>query len=343
MNYLDFEKPIQELERRIKETRRYAEEDNVDMSAAIADMEKTLQQQLQKIFSELTPWQRILLSRHPQRPYTLDYVGEICDEFIELHGDRHFADDRAIVGGLARIDGHRCVLIGHQKGRDVKERRERNFGMPHPEGYRKALRLMRLAERFRLPVVSLIDTQAAYPGVGAEERGQAEAIARNILEMSQLRTPILVAIIGEGGSGGALAIGVGDRILMQEYAIYVVCPPETCATILWRDRSRAPEAATAMRITAKDLLELGVIDEIIPEPLGGAHRDPKKAAELLKERLVTHLEELTGMTPEELIEQRYRKFRNMGRIIEKAGEEDPARENTSGSGEGQPASRRTEP
>lgn len=309
---LDFERPIAELEGKIEDLRRLSAVQNVDFSKEIAHLEKKVATLCQEVFSCLTPWQRCQVARHPNRPYTLDYIRALMTDFIELHGDRTFADDKAIVGGLARLDGIPLVVIGHQKGRDTKERIARNFAMANPEGYRKALRLMRLAERFKKPVVTLVDTPGAYPGIGAEERGQAEAIARNLRVMSELRTPIIVVVTGEGGSGGALGIAVGDSILMLQYAIYSVISPEGCASILWRDPLKAPDAADALGLTAETLKRLNLIDEIIPEPLGGAHRNPQEMAVTLKGHLLKELSRLAQISPDELVEGRYEKFRRMG-------------------------------
>jgi len=309
---LDFERPIVELEEKIEDLRRLSAVQNVDFSKEIAELEKKVASLCQEVFSRLTPWQRCQIARHPKRPYTLDYIRGLMTDFIELHGDRTFADDRAIVGGLARLDGIPLVVIGHQKGRDTKEKIARNFAMANPEGYRKALRLMRLAERFKKPVVTLVDTPGAYPGIGAEERGQAEAIARNLRVMSELRTPIIVVVTGEGGSGGALGIAVGDSILMLQYAIYSVISPEGCASILWRDPANAPDAADALGLTAETLKRLNLIDEIIPEPLGGAHRNPQEMAVTLKGHLLKELSRLAQISPDELVEGRYEKFRRMG-------------------------------
>lgn len=309
---LDFERPIVELEEKIEDLRRLSAVQNVDFSKEIAELEKKVASLCQEVFSRLTPWQRCQIARHPKRPYTLDYIRGLMTDFIELHGDRTFADDRAIVGGLARLDGIPLVVIGHQKGRDTKEKIARNFAMANPEGYRKALRLMRLAERFRKPIVTLVDTPGAYPGIGAEERGQAEAIARNLRVMSELRTPIIVVVTGEGGSGGALGIAVGDSILMLQYAIYSVISPEGCASILWRDPANAPDAADALGLTAETLKRLNLIDEIIPEPLGGAHRNPQEMAGTLKGHLLKELSRLAQISPDELVEGRYEKFRRMG-------------------------------
>jgi len=314
---LDFERPIIELEEEIEELKRARDP---RYSGRIKALQKRLRRLYRETFSNLTAWQRTQLARHLDRPYTLDYISHIMSDFIELHGDRLFRDDPAVVVGLAVFRGVKVVVIGQQKGRNVKERVFRNFGMAHPEGYRKALRAMKLAEKFRKPVISFVDTPAAYPGIGAEERGQAEAIARNIYEMSQLRTPIIVVVTGEGGSGGALGIGVGDRVLMQENAIYSVIPPEGCAAILFRDSKRAPEAAEALRITAPDLKRLGIIDEVIKEPLGGAHRDPALAASMLAERLKANLDEVMSVSIDELLEARYQKFRAMGEWTERQRE-----------------------
>ena len=309
---LDFERPIVELEGKIEDLRRLSAVQNVDFSKEIAQLEKKVASLCQEVFSRLSPWQRCQIARHPKRPYTLDYIRALMTDFIELHGDRAFADDKAIVGGLARLDGMPLVVIGHQKGRDTKEKIARNFAMANPEGYRKALRLMRLAERFKKPVVTLVDTPGAYPGIGAEERGQAEAIARNLRVMSELRTPIIVVVTGEGGSGGALGIAVGDSILMLQYAIYSVISPEGCASILWRDPANAPDAADALGLTAETLKRLNLIDEIIAEPLGGAHRNPQEMAVTLKGHLLKELSKLAQISPDELVEGRYEKFRRMG-------------------------------
>lgn len=310
--FLDFERPITELENKIEEMRQYAAAQGMDMSEQLARLEEEAQRLRKEIYSKLTPWQRVQLARHPKRPYALDYIRLMMSDFVELHGDRHFGDDPAIVGGMARLDGRSVMVIGQQKGRDTKENIRRYFGMPHPEGYRKALRLMRLAAKFGLSVLSFIDTPGAYPGIGAEERGQAEAIARNLFEMSHLPVPIVVVVIGEGGSGGALGIGVGDRILMMENAWYSVIAPESCSTILWRSREKRAEAAEALKLTAADLLELGVIDRVVPEPLGGAHRDPDTSAQTLKSYMLEALSELEGIPADELVGQRIEKFSRMG-------------------------------
>jgi len=313
---LEFERPILVLEAKIQELKQVAQMEQGDFSIEVARLERKIARLQEEVFANLTPWQRTQIARHPNRPYAMDYVRLMLTDFIELHGDRAFGDDRAIVGGLARLDGMPLVVIGHQKGRDTKEKLARNFAMANPEGYRKALRLMKLAEKFGKPVLTLVDTPGAYPGVGAEERGQAEAIARNLREMSELRVPVVVAIIGEGGSGGALAIAVGDTVLMLEYAIYSVISPEGCASILWRDPAKAPEAAAAMGITAQTLKRLGLIDEIVSEPVGGAHRNHQEMAFALKGFALKAFERLRQVPIEELLEQRYQKFRRMGVIEE---------------------------
>ncbi len=309
---LEFERPILELEAKIQELKQFAEVEKMDFSTEIARLERKVARLQEEVFANLTPWQRTQIARHPNRPYAMDYIRLMLTDFLELHGDRAFADDRAIVGGLARLEGVPLVVIGHQKGRDTKEKLARNFAMANPEGYRKALRLMKMAEKFGKPVLTLVDTPGAYPGIGAEERGQAEAIARNLREMSVLRVPIVVVITGEGGSGGALGIAVGDTVLMLEYAIYSVISPEGCASILWRDPAKAPEAAAAMGITSQTLKRLDVIDEIVPEPTGGAHRNHQEMATTLKGMLVKAFERLLRVPPDELLEQRYQKFRRMG-------------------------------
>ncbi len=307
---LEFEKPIIELEQKMEEMRRYA--DNPDIAIEIGKIEKKVNQLQLTVYAGLTRWQKVQLARHPDRPYTLDYIGMITKDFLELHGDRHFKDDKAIVGGLAHIEDKKVMLIGHQKGRDTKSNVYRNFGMPNPEGYRKALRLMKLAEKFKIPVVTLLDTPGAYPGLEAEERGQAEAIARNLLEMARLRVPIVVAIIGEGASGGALGLGVGDRILMMENSWYSVISPESCSSILWRSWEYKEQAAEALQLTAPDLKKQGIIDEIMPEPLGGAHRNPEQSARVLKEAILQELKQLAKIRPEKLLERRIEKFSKMG-------------------------------
>jgi acetyl-CoA carboxylase carboxyl transferase subunit alpha len=312
----EFEVPLNELEQRIEELRQYASGEGLEVGAEILKLQGLTEQLRTEIYSGLTRWQRVQLARHPQRPYTLDYVGHMMTDFIELHGDRLFRDDAAIVGGLGKLDGIPVVIVGQQKGRDTKEKIRRNFGMVHPEGYRKALRLFQMAAKFHKPILTFVDTPGAYPGIGAEERGQSEAIARNLREMSALPTPIVVVVIGEGGSGGALGIAVGDRVLMMENAIYSVISPEGCASILWRDSAKAPQAAEALRLTAPDLLDLGIIDEIVREPVGGAHQDPAGAAAILKERILAALSELLPMPKDELLRQRRAKFANMGKFIE---------------------------
>jgi acetyl-CoA carboxylase carboxyl transferase subunit alpha len=311
---LDFEQPLIEIENRIAGLQ--AQEATQKTREEIAKLEDRLSRLRQKTYASLTPWQRTQLARHPKRPHTRDLFKLLFDDFLELHGDRVYGDDAAIVGGLARFEGRGVVVVGHQKGRDTREKIARNFGMPHPEGYRKALRLMHLAQKFGKPVVTFIDTPGAYPGLGAEERGQAEAIARNLREMAGLRVPILSVVTGEGGSGGALAIGMGNRVLMLEYAIYSVISPEGCAAILWGDATKAPDAAESMRITAPDLLRLGVIDGIVPEPVGGAHRDWEGAAGNLREALREHLRPLASMAPDDLVTDRYEKFRKIGAFEE---------------------------
>ena len=315
-HYLDFERPLMELERDYEELQRFAPHDDPKVLAKKERLKKRIVKVREEIYSQLTPWQRTQLSRHIDRPHTLDYIQLIFEDFIELHGDRGFMDDSAMVGGPARLDGEAVLVVGHQKGRDMKEMGYRNFGMPHPEGYRKALRIMELGARFRKPIITMIDTPGAYPGVGAEERGQAEAIAHNLREMAAFPVPIVVVVIGEGGSGGALAIGVGDRILMMENAVYSVISPEGCAAILWRDGTKGPLAAEAMKLTAVDLLELEVIDEVIPEPVGGAHRDYHGAAATLKQAIVRHLTELQTVPEERLVSERYQRFRRMGTFVE---------------------------
>lgn len=307
---LDFEQPITELERQIRELR--ASPQAAELEREIASLELRLRELIANTYAQLDPWQISQVARHPQRPHALDLIGLIFTDFQELAGDRSFADDPAIVGGLARLDGHAVMVIGQQKGRDTKQKVRRNFGMPRPEGYRKALRLMRLAEQFRLPLITLIDTPGAYPGVGAEERNQSEAIARNLLEMSQLGIPILSCVIGEGGSGGALAIGVADRMLMLEYAIYSVISPEGCASILWKNADHARDAAEALGLTSARLLALGLVDRVVPEPVGGAHRDHAGCAARLKQDLLEELERLRAIDPERLVAERYRRLRQYG-------------------------------
>jgi len=311
-NYLDFEQPIADLEAKIQELRHASQGPAVNIDAEVHALQDKLRQRTAHIFRDLTPWQVSQLSRHPARPYTLDYLRVICDEFQELAGDRAYADDAAIVGGLARIGGRPVVVIGHEKGRDTKAKLKRNFGMARPEGYRKALRLMKLAERFGLPLLTFIDTMGAYPGIGAEERGQSEAIARNLMEMAELRTPIICTVIGEGGSGGALAIGVGDRTLMLEYSTYSVITPEGCASILWRSGDKTRDAAEQLGLTAKRLKGLGLIDKIIREPIGGAHRKPMQMAKRLKAVLLNELDALEGVPLDQLVQRRYERLRGYG-------------------------------
>ncbi|MBE9535786.1 MAG: acetyl-CoA carboxylase carboxyl transferase subunit alpha [Proteobacteria bacterium] len=312
---LDFEKPLIEMEKRIEELTGLAR-DNISVKPELEKLKKKADKLRKDIFTNMSSLQRTQLSRHPDRPYTLDYLELVFDDFIELHGDRNFRDDPAIVGGLAMLDGEPVVVIGHQKGRNTKEKIYRNFGMPNPEGYRKALRLMEMAQQFNRPIITLIDTPGAYPGIGAEERGQGEAIARNLREMATFKVPIICTVIGEGGSGGALALGVGDTIQMLENSIYSVISPEGCAAILWKSADKAADAAAALKITANDLLSLEVIDKIVPEPKGGAHRDYQSAADNLKASLIAGLKELSGLPAEELLERRYEKFRKLGRFSE---------------------------
>jgi acetyl-CoA carboxylase carboxyl transferase subunit alpha len=311
-NFLDFEQPIAELEAKVEELRNASHDQAFNIDDEVSRLREKLKIKTADIFRNLTPWQITQLSRHPARPYTNDYIGVICEEFHELAGDRAYAEDAAIVGGLGRINGRAVMIIGHQKGRDTRTKVRRNFGMPRPEGYRKALRLMKLAERFGLPLLTFIDTPGAYPGVGAEERGQSEAIARNLLEMAQLKTPIVCTVIGEGGSGGALAIGVGDRVNMLQYSTYSVISPEGCASILWKSQDKARDAAEALGMTAPRLLEFGLIDKIVREPLGGAHRNPRSMAIRLKAVLMNQLDELAGLSTPDLLEQRYRRLRSYG-------------------------------
>ncbi len=316
LNFLDFEQPIAELEAKIQELRNVDSDNNLNMSDALKQLEDRCEALTESIFSELSDWQISQLSRHPGRPYTLDYIQHMFTDFNELHGDRAFADDPAIVCGMARLDGQAVMVIGHQKGRDTKQKILRNFGMPRPEGYRKALRIMKLAERFNLPILCFIDTPGAYPGIGAEERGQSEAIARNLFEMAKLRTPIICTVTGEGGSGGALAIGVGDRLIMLEYSTYSVISPEGCASILWKSAEKSQLAAEAMGITSDRIRELGLLDEVVREPLGGAHRNCQKTAENLKETIVRHLAELKQIDMEDLLAARYQRLMSFGAYIE---------------------------
>jgi len=313
-HFLEFEQPIAELDAKIEELRYVQNESAVDISEEIERLDKKSQQLTKDIYSSLTPWQVTQIARHPQRPYTLDYIGDLFTDFTELHGDRTFADDLSIVGGLARFNGQACMVLGQQKGRDTKERGLRNFGMSRPEGYRKALRLMRLAEKFKLPLFTFVDTPGAYPGIGAEERGQSEAIGHNIFEMAQLEVPIIVTIIGEGGSGGALALSVGDQLLMLQYSVYSVISPEGCASILWKSAERASDAADALGITAHRLKALGLVDKIVSEPVGGAHRDPKAMSASLKRALGDALRQVVDLKPKELLERRYQRLQSYGRF-----------------------------
>lgn len=318
-HHLDFEKPIVELQRKLDELKKHPEAHDIDINLRdeIAQIERKIAETRREIFTNLTAWQRVQLARHPKRPYTLDYLRSTFTDFEELHGDRLYQDDRAVVGGFARLEGERVVVIGTQKGRDTKENILRNFGSAHPEGYRKALRLMKLANKFDLPIITLIDTAGAYPGIGAEERHIAEAIAVNLREMMLFEVPVIAAVLGEGGSGGALGIGVADRVLILENAYYSVISPEGCAAILWKDRTAAPKAAEALKITAKDLFELKLVDEIVSEPLGGAHNDPSSMSELLKHSLLKHMQEVQAMSVEERLRSRYAKYRSFGHFIEK--------------------------
>ena len=310
--WLEFEKPVLELEQKIQELREHAAEHGVGAEREIAELEKQAESMRRDIYAQLTRYQRVQIARHPKRPYTLDYVEACFTGFDELHGDRHFADDPAIVGGLAWLEQRAVMVIGQQKGRDTKENLMRRFGMPNPEGYRKALRLMQLASRFHVPIVTLVDTPGAYPGLGAEERGQAEAIAVNLREMATFEVPILTVVIGEGGSGGALAIAVADRVIMFEHSVYSVISPEGCASILWRDGKQGAKAAEALRLAAPDLAQLGIVDDVLPEPLGGAHRDPAAAAATLKAAMITNLDQLSGVSGPELVKRRAARFRKLG-------------------------------
>jgi len=316
MANLDFEKPITELEKKIHELKSFTADKKIDLSSEAKKLEEKLESLKKDIYTKLTPWQRVQIARHPQRPYTLDYIGMMMTDFMELHGDRGFADDKAIVGGFAKLDGKKVMVMGHQKGRDIKENLKRNFGCAHPEGYRKALRFMQTAEKFDLPIVIFIDTPGAYPGIGAEERGQAQAIALNLREMISIAVPIVSVVIGEGGSGGALGVGVSDRICVLENAYYSVISPEGCAAILWKSSAKSPDAAEVLKLTAKDLLKEGIIDEIVPEPLGGAHHDPQKMAQTMKSMILKDLKELGEMKKEDLLKSRYKKFRGIGVIKE---------------------------
>lgn len=318
-HYLEFERPLMELEREYEELSRFASPSDPKVKKRLEQVKRKLERAMREVYSNLTPWQKTQLCRHIDRPHALDFIRLIFNDFVELHGDRRFGDDPAIVAGLAKLEGRTCVVVGQQKGNNAHEMSRRNFGMPHPEGYRKAMRVMELGARFRKPIITFVDTPGAYPGVGAEARGQAEAIATNLREMAFLPVPIVSVVIGEGGSGGALAIAVADRILMLEHAVFSVISPEGCAAILWRTREKAPEAAEALKLTARDLKELGVIDEIIPEPLGGAHRDHAGAAAMVKEAILRHLGELMELDGDELLKRRYQKYRGMGVYVEGRG------------------------
>lgn len=310
--YLEFERPIMELEKKISDMKDFSIGENLELGGEIAQLEKKLEKLRAEIYSSLTRWQRVQISRHPKRPYTLDYVQMMCTDFVELHGDRGYADDAAMVGGFAMLDGRKVMVVGQQKGRDTKAKLHRNFGMAHPEGYRKARRLFFLAEKFNVPIVILIDTPGAFPGIGAEERGQAEAIAKNIQVMFEIKVPIVVVVIGEGASGGALGIGIGDEVYMLEHSWYSVISPEGCAAILWRDAAKAPDAAEALKPTAEDLLSLGIVDKIIPEPERGAHNNPAVTAERVKEHIIAALDRLGALDIDELLRRRLEKFRRIG-------------------------------
>ncbi len=312
MRYLDFEQPLREIENKIEELDTYARSRGIDLGAEIEPLKRRATELIQEIFDNLTPWQRIQLARHPDRPYCLDYIRMFAEDFVELHGDRSFADDQAIVAGFCSIDGRSVAIVGHQKGRDTEENLRRNFGMAHPEGFRKAMRIMDLAARQNLPIIAFIDSAGAFPGIGAEERGQHEAIAQNLMRMSALPVPIICVVTGEGGSGGALAIGIGNRVLILEYAYYAVCTPEACAAIIHKDGTKASEIAGGMRIVAPDLFRLGLVEEIIPEPRGAAHRHPIETGRNVKEAILRHLNELSRLSPDELVEDRYQRFRRIG-------------------------------
>lgn len=316
MQYLDFEKPLEDIHNQIEKMKQLADTNKVDVSASIKELENTLEMTRNEIYKNLTPWQRVQLSRHPERPYTLYYIKKICENFTELHGDRNVKDDKAIVGGFAQIDGEKVMIIGHQKGYNTKMRQLRNFGMANPEGYRKALRLMKMAEKFNRPIVTLIDTPGAYPGLEAEERGQGEAIARNLIEMAQLKVPVICIIIGEGASGGALGIGIGDRVLMLENTWYTVISPENCSTILWRSWDYKVQAAEQLKLTSENMLSFGLIDGVIKEPVGGAHAYPEKMAEILKETILKNIQELKSVKVEKLVNDRIDKFSKMGQFEE---------------------------
>lgn len=318
MTRLSFEKPIVVLENKINELKNFDSSQKTDIKPEIKKLESKLEALKKEIYEQLTPWQRIQIARHPDRPYTLDYIRLITDDFLEIHGDRLFSDDHALIAGFATIDKQKVMVLGHQKGRDVKENIIRHFGCAHPEGYRKAMRVMRLAEKFKIPVVVFIDTPGAYPGIGAEERGQAQAIASNLMDMAQIAVPIVAVVIGEGGSGGALGIGVADKVLILEHAYYSVISPEGCASILWRNSVRAPDAAKALRIMGEDLLEFEIVDEIISEPMGGAHRDPEQVAQALKKIVLKHIKKLENLPSQELLDLRYQRFRKIGKFQEPA-------------------------
>lgn len=323
MIYLDFEKPLEGLEAKIEELKRLSDGEEINISSEIKNLEKKAKELRSEIYSNLTPWQKTLLARHPERPYALDYIAMMAEDFVELHGDRRFGDDPAVIGGIGKIGGMPMFIIGHQKGRGTKERIYRNFGQPNPEGYRKAMRLMKLAERFKKPIVTLIDTPGAFPGIGAEQRGQAEAIATNLMEMSRLKTPIVSVVIGEGGSGGALALSVADRLYMLELSVYSVISPEGCSAILWRKNGDLcaddfARAADALKLTAQDLKSFKIVDDIIPEPLGGAHRDPEATAKRISEQIVKSVESLKSKSPAKLIEERYKRIRKIGSLTQTA-------------------------
>ncbi len=315
--FLEFERPIAELEKKISDMKDFSLGENLELSTEISSLEKKLERLRREVYSNLTRWQKVQIARHPKRPYTLDYIEYMSTDFVELHGDRFFGDDKAVVGGGAYLDDQPVMFVGQQKGRDTKEKLTRNFGMAHPEGYRKALRLFRLAEKFNIPIVVLIDTPGAFPGIGAEERGQAEAIAHNIREMSRIKIPIVIVIIGEGASGGALGIGVGDRVMMLEYSWYSVISPEGCSAILWRDAAKAPEAAEALKPTSEDLISLGIVDKVIEEPHCGAHNNPQEAAERVKKEILAALQELKEKPLKELLAERIEKYRRMGEFEER--------------------------
>jgi acetyl-CoA carboxylase carboxyl transferase subunit alpha len=314
--YLEFERPLMELEKKISDMKDFSIGENIELNGEIASLEKKLERLREEIYSSLTRWQRVQISRHPRRPYTLDYIQMMGTDFVELHGDRGFAEDPAMVGGFVTLDGTRVLAVGQQKGRDTKQKLHRNFGMAHPEGYRKARRLFFLAQKFKLPIVILVDTPGAFPGIGAEERGQAEAIAKNIQTMFDLTVPIVVVIIGEGASGGALGVGIGDEVFMLEHSWYSVISPEGCAAILWRDAAKAPEAAEALKPTAEDLLGLGIIDKIIPEPARGAHNDPEEMARRVKKHVLEAIERLSALPVQELLDRRLAKYRRIGEYLE---------------------------